>query len=86
MTESPGQAVERGLRLALIRPARDEEVQRLRELQRAIQQSLLEGPAARQMIRTARAEVPSGMSEAEFASWLVVAGTILNLDEMLTRH
>ena len=86
MTESPGQAVERGLRLALIRLARDEEVQRLQALQRSIQQSLTEGPAARQIVRTARVEVPSGMSEAEFAGWIVVAGTILNLDEMLTRH
>jgi hypothetical protein len=80
-------AVARGLRLALIRPVREPEVQLLAELQQDVQESLLQKPEeARLLVQTSRAKVPEGMSDAEFGSWIVVAGTILNLDEMLTRH
>ena len=80
-------AVARGLRLALIRPVREREVQLLAELQQDVQKSLLQKPEeAKLLVQTSRARVPEGMSDAEFGSWVVVAGTILNLDEMLTRH
>jgi hypothetical protein len=80
-------AVARGLRLALIRPVREREVQLLAELQQDVQESLLQKPEeAKLLVQTSRARVPEGMSDAEFGSWVVVAGTILNLDEMLTRH
>jgi hypothetical protein len=38
------------------------------------------------LIQTTRATAPDGSHVAEFASWIVVANIILNLDEFLTRN
>lgn len=76
-----------GLRLALIRPLRDGEIAPLIRLQADVEKSYEASvDQARAMISSTRATVPAGMSDGEFASWIVVANTILNLDEFLTRN
>ena len=38
------------------------------------------------LIKLTHTTTPDGITDAEFASWIVVANTILNLDEFLTRN
>jgi hypothetical protein len=38
------------------------------------------------LITSAGIKTPEGMSNADFAAWIVVANTILNLDEFLTKN
>ncbi len=76
-----------GLRLALIRPLRDNETRPLIALQQDVQAAFgVDGESAAELILTTRATKPDGMTDAEFASWIVLANTILNLDEFLTKN
>ncbi len=76
-----------GLRLALTRPLADGEVSPLVKLQQDVRQSLmLDAEDAAALVKSTGTAAPEGMSNAEFASWIVVANTILNLDEFLTRN
>ncbi|MDX1927864.1 MAG: PSD1 and planctomycete cytochrome C domain-containing protein [Pirellulaceae bacterium] len=76
-----------GMRQALIRPIEADEARPLEKLQIETQASLSATPEkAKAIINVARGVVPEGLTEAEFASWIVVANTILNLDEFLTRN
>lgn len=87
MANHPGDKAEFGLRTALIRPLREGETAPLLRLQREVQAALEASPGeAAGLIASSRASPPAGMSEAEFASWIVVASTILNLDEFLSRN
>ena len=87
MTEGgPVEKASAGLRLALIRPLRDGETRPLIALQQDVQTAFgddAKSPA--ELILSTRATKPDGMTDAEFASWIVVANTILNLDEFLTK-
>jgi hypothetical protein len=38
------------------------------------------------LIKSAGTKTPDGMSNADYAAWIVVANTILNLDEFLTKN
>ena len=77
----------RGLRLALIRPIRPGETAPLIALQKEAVRTFAAEPAkADKLIKAARATSPAGMSKAEFASWIVTANAILNLDEFLSRN
>jgi hypothetical protein len=77
----------RGLRLALIRPVRTGEAEQLIRLQRAALKDFVAAPEkANALLKSTRAVAPVGMSNAEFASWVVAANAILNLDEFLTRN
>ncbi len=76
-----------GLRSALIRPVSDSEVDPLARLQKDLASRFAADPAAsEQLTRASRAKRPEMMSPSEFASWIVVANTILNLDEFLVRN
>jgi hypothetical protein len=76
-----------GLRLALIRPVQSSESAPLRRLQKDSEAAFRASPEkAAALIKTTRAAVPDGIATEEFASWIVVANTILNLDEYLTRN
>ena len=90
MTAIEGNATarsEHGLRLALIRPVRDGESLPLTALQKDVQKSFeAKSQGALSLIQSTRTTTPDGMTNAEFASWIVVANTILNLDEFLTRN
>jgi hypothetical protein len=78
---------ERGLRLALIRPLRAGEVTPLLALQAESQREFEQAPEkAEALLKSARAAIPTGISKAAFAAWLVTANAILNLDEFLTRN
>lgn len=76
-----------GLRLALIRPLREGESQPLIMLQQDMQASFALKPKdAEVLIQATRATTPNGIDVAEFSSLIVVANTILNLDEFLIRN
>lgn len=76
-----------GLRLALIRPLRDGETRPLIALQQDVLAAFdVDAKSAAELILTTRATKPEVMTDAEFASWIVVANTILNLDEFLTKN
>jgi len=77
----------RGLRLALIRPVSDDELGSLLRLRQDAVASLeLNSESAKSLIKATRSTMPEGVTAAEFASWIVVANTILNLDEFLTKN
>ena len=82
-----GERALRGLRLALIRPARNGEIDPLLTLQADTARSFETTPEnAVALIQSTRARKPADVSDAEFAAWIVVANTLLNLDEFLTRN
>jgi hypothetical protein len=77
---------ERGLRLALIRPAKAEEVAALEAAYRdVLGEFRADLFSARAFLRRANATVPAGWDDATFAAWTVAASVLLNLDELLTR-
>jgi hypothetical protein len=77
----------RGLRLALIRPLRDGETLPLIALQKDAEKTFMAAPdRADALLKSARANVPPGMSKPVFAAWIVTANAIINLDEFLTRN
>ena len=90
MVREPGDTsarTRRGLRLALIRPLRPGETVPLIALQKEAVRTFAAEPAkADKLIKAARANSPAGMSKTEFASWIVTANAILNLDEFLSRN
>ncbi len=77
---------ERGLRLALLRPPRDGECAPLVRLHQDAQIRFEAEPTQAEAwiaaCRGDRGQTPP----AEFAAWIVVASSILNLDEFLTRN
>lgn len=76
----------RGLRLALIRPLRQSEAQPLIELFESVREEYRAQPAqARALIESCRGS-ESSLDDPDFAAWIVVANTILNLDEVLCRR
>ncbi|MCA9223875.1 MAG: DUF1553 domain-containing protein, partial [Planctomycetales bacterium] len=77
---------ERGLRLALIRPAREGEVEPLLRLQAdAAKAFSADAEKAAALIEASRGKAGE-LTSAEFAAWIVTANAILNLDELLTRN
>lgn len=75
-----------GLRLALIRPIAPEELVPLQKLYATTRRDLELSPnAAPSLVKSARGTVPPEVTEVDFATWIVIANTILNLDEFLTR-
>ena len=87
MLQQKDHRAEYGLRLALIRPLRAREAEPLAKLQHEVFEALQsDRERAASLIQSTRTARPDGVSEAEFASWIVVANTILNLDEFLTRN
>lgn len=83
---TPQARVERGLRLALIRPLREGEAQPLVALQRDAQRDFEAAPERAEALiasgRTSAGEMPP----AEFAAWVITASAVLNLDEFLSRN
>ena len=78
--------VAHGLRLALIRPLQPGETEPLIRLQRDARRQLEKSPdQAAALVKSSRGD-PHDMDPAEFASWIVTANAILNLDEFLTRN
>lgn len=78
--------VERGLRVALIRPLRSGEADPLVRLQSDALKAFEAAPdQAAALIKSGRGD-PGNTSRAEFAAWIVTANAILNLDEFLTRN
>src|SRR5262247_1883676 len=76
----------RGLRLALIRSLRNGETAPLIALQKEAQKAFEAAPEkADELLKSARATEPKGVSKPAFAAWIVTASAILNLDEFLNR-
>ncbi len=77
---------EHGLRLALVRPPRERECEPLVRLQQAAQKRFeAQSEQAEALIAACRGD-RGDTPAAEFAAWIVVANSILNLDEFLTRN
>ncbi len=84
--KDPSDRAARGLRLALVRPIRDDEVTPLVRLQQETHAALANAPDdAAALIKTSRGDAGT-IPPAEFAAWIVTASVILNLDEFLTRN
>ena len=81
------QRVSHGLRLALIRKPTEAEIAPIVSLYRDTLKHFASSPdKAAALVRATRAESMAGSDPASFAAWIVVANTILNLDEVLMRH
>jgi hypothetical protein len=77
----------RGVRLALIRPAQADELKMLVKLQQDAEKDFVAAPAkADELIKTTRVSPPANISKPVFASWIVIASTIINLDEFVTKN
>jgi hypothetical protein len=75
-----------GLRLALVRPIHEGETKPLLALLHDSLATFKASPEkANALIKASRGEA-SNMDPSEFAAWIVIANTILNLDEFLTRN
>ncbi len=79
--------MERGLRLALVRPVRAGEATPLLRLRAEAEREFAADPKrADDFLASGRARVPDDVPRPAFAAWMVAANAILNLDEFLTRH
>lgn len=78
--------IDRGLRLALIRPIRRGEAEPLVRLLHDAQNAFEAAPEkAADLIKAGRGN-PGDARPTEFAAWIVTANAILNLDEFVTRN
>lgn len=93
--DSARQRAARGLRWALVRPVEQAEIEPLLRLQSDAESYFAANPElAEQLLATNCGELngelnrrmPEAISLAEQAAWILVASTILNLDEYLTRN
>ncbi len=77
----------RGLRLALIRPAKDGEIDAVIEAcQAAREEFKIDAGSSTAFLKDANASAPAGVSDSDFAAWSVAASVVLNLDELVTRN
>ena len=77
----------RGLRLTVIRPVQHDELEPLLRLHADAARSFEKtSENAVALIQATRSKKPDEVSDVEFAAWIVVANTLLNLDEFLTRN
>jgi hypothetical protein len=78
---------EYGLRLALGRPPRAEQVQTIKDLFDGELEKYQSAPVdAKNLSTDPLGPLPAGMNEAEQAAWTVVANVLLNLDGVLTKN
>jgi hypothetical protein len=76
-----------GFRVCLARPPRDEEVDRLVKLYDDAKAKFKTDPKkAAQLATTPLGPLPEGLDAADAAAWTVVAGVLLNLDEMFMKR
>jgi hypothetical protein len=90
MLAAPGDEAaraERGLRLALIRLVRPDEVAAVVAAVRLARAAYAAEPSdALALLAATRATPIAGVSPAERAAWTVAASVIINLDEFVTRN
>jgi hypothetical protein len=73
--------------LTVARPPSVSEASVLTQLYEAGLQKYRDDPeAAKQLLSQGESKNPDGLDPAEHAAWTIVASTILNLDETLTRN
>jgi hypothetical protein len=79
--------MEHGLRLALIRPVTDSDIQPLIKLFNDAAIAYEANPKeANDLIQSARGKCPPNVPNHEYAAWILTASAILNLDEFLSRN
>jgi hypothetical protein len=75
------------LRLALVRPPRQQQIEPLAALYRdALAQYQGDAEAARQMATDPLGPLPAGCDPADLAAWTVVSNVVLNLDGVLAKR
>jgi len=85
--DSDGGRIEHGLKAALCRPIRPDEIEVLRKLHdEALAIFTSEPDEAMTMATEPLGPLPEGLEPADMAAWTVVANAILNLDEFLMRR
>lgn len=85
--ESVSDKIGYGLRHALIRQPKEEEVSRLSALYQNAYDDFSASPEdAKQMAEDPLGPIPEGSDAAELAAWTVVCNVILNLDEMFMKR
>jgi hypothetical protein len=85
-SKDDGQRVETAFRLVLSRSPRTEEVIIIRRLLEAQRAHFNAAPdAAEKLLRVGERPVAAGLAPSELAAWTVVASTLLNLDETITK-
>jgi hypothetical protein len=84
---TPAERIRLGFRLCLARPPHDEELARLMRLQEEVRAALASDlEKAKQLATVPLGPAPHGMDVVDLASWTVVAGVLLNLDEMFLKR
>ncbi len=85
--ESDFQRMVTGFRMAAARLPKDSEVQLLLDvLQQATEKYTQHPEMAEQLLQTGESARPTDLDPAAHAAWTVVASTLMNLDETLTRE
>ena len=83
----PASRIDHGLMLAVSRRASVEELEALQSvLERGLEYYRQDGEAVKALLSQGESANPAGLDSAEHAAWTLVASTILNLDETLTRN
>ena len=84
---NPAELIDHGYRLATARPASQREVQILTNLLNNNRDRFKKDPeATKKFLAAGESPRDEKLDPAEHAAWMVVAQTILNLDETLTRN
>jgi hypothetical protein len=87
--DTPHKRIERGFRLLLIRPPTGKEIDRMEELRMAAAKTFTDQlENTDQFLKSCNAaeRIPGDTDPAEFASYIVAASALLNLDEAVTRN
>jgi hypothetical protein len=83
----PGKRIAYAFRLATARAPRTQEVQVLRDLaERELAVYRRDPDAARKLLSIGESPVDSKLDVSEFAAWMTVSSSILNLDETITKQ
>ncbi|MBM3459178.1 MAG: DUF1553 domain-containing protein, partial [Armatimonadetes bacterium] len=84
---TPEDRIRYAYRLVLCRPARNDEVQVLREVYRAqLARYQKDQEAARKLLAVGESPRNGKLEVAEHAAWTAVGGVLLNLDEVITKN
>lgn len=83
----PVERLEQGFLLTVARPPSATEQSVLTQLyQQSLQHYRENTEAATKLLSLGESKIPAGLDPVEHAAWTIVASTLLNMDEALTRN